>query len=176
MADENPNDDNLKVLREKARLADEREQELAQARRELMFAKAGIDTDTRIGKMLFKTWEGDDLEALKAEASELGLIGGAGQQQQESTPAQQDQGQQQFRDAMSGGRPAGGQPEPAQADPQFTALTEFHQDLKTGKTREAAGLAAIDKVLVQAASGNRNAIFDPTAWAQTAREESATRG
>lgn len=174
MADENPNDENLKVLREKARLADEREQELAQARRELMFARAGIDTDSRIGKMLFKTWEGDDLEALKAEASELGLIGG-GQQQQPSTPAQQDQGQQQFRDAMAGGRPAGGQPEPPQADPQLTALTEFHQDIQSGKTREAAGLAAIDKVLVQAASGNRNAIFDPNEWAQTAREEAATR-
>lgn len=172
--DHDDDQDTLKGLRAKAKLADDAAAENAQLKKELLFAKAGIDTDTKIGKMLYRTWEGDDLAALKVEAEELGLTAKPGEQPA-PTPAQQDQGQQQFRDAMAGGRPAGERPDAETEDPQGVALRGFHDDVLKGKTRDAAGLAAIDKVLVQAASGNRNAIFDPNAWAQQAREESATR-
>lgn len=175
MATDHDDDDNLKGLRAKAKLADDALAEAAELKKQLLFAKAGIDTDSKIGQMLYKTWDGDDLAALKAEGEELGLFAKPDSAPPAPTPAQQDQGQQQFRDAMASGRPAGEVPNPVQEDPQGVALREFHGDLQKGQTRQAAGLAAIDKVLVQAASGNRNAIFDPDAWAQQARQEAATR-
>jgi len=43
--------------------------------RELVFAKAGIDTDTKLGKMLLATYEGDlTKEAIIAEAQDIGLL------------------------------------------------------------------------------------------------------
>lgn len=57
---------------ERSRAAD-----LEATRRELAFARAGIDTtDSKVGKMLFETYKGDlsDVAALKAEATELGLL------------------------------------------------------------------------------------------------------
>lgn len=174
MATDHDNEDNLAGLRAKAKLADDMAAENAELKKKLLFAEAGIDTSTKVGGLLYKTWDGDDLAALKAEGEELGLFAKP-DTTPAPTPAQQDQGQQQFRDAMANGRPAGEVPNPVQEDPQGVALREFHGDLQKGQTRQAAGLAAIDKVLVQAASGNRNAIFDPDAWAQQARQEAATR-
>ena len=50
----------------------------AAAQRELAFLKAGVDTDTKAGKLLLKAYDGDlsDVEALKAEAAELGALRG----------------------------------------------------------------------------------------------------
>lgn len=172
--DHDEDQDNLKGLRAAARAGEQALAENAELKKQLLFAKAGIDTDSKIGSMLYRTWEGDDLTALKVEAQELGLLGekpAAGEAA--PTPAQQDQGQQQFRDAMAGGRPAGQLPEQEQIDPVGVALQGFHEDIKRGGTREAAQLAAIDKVLVQAVNGNRNAIFDPTQWNDQARQDSA---
>lgn len=44
-------------------------------KRELAFAKAGIDTDTKAGKMLLRSYEGElTPDAIKAEAEEIGLF------------------------------------------------------------------------------------------------------
>ncbi|MCO1498224.1 hypothetical protein, partial [Limosilactobacillus reuteri] len=59
-------------LREAARLGKEAQARAEQLARENLFLRAGVDLDSKVGKMLFKTWEGDDIDALKAEAGELG--------------------------------------------------------------------------------------------------------
>ena len=67
--------DNLKELRRAADEGRTAKAEAEAAKRELAFVKAGVDTDTKIGKLLLKTYEGDlTAEAIKAEALELGAI------------------------------------------------------------------------------------------------------
>jgi len=67
----------IRALRKAAEAGKKAQDELSQMKRELLFAKAGIDTASKIGGLLFKTWEGDDVESLKAEAMDLGIVGGA---------------------------------------------------------------------------------------------------
>jgi hypothetical protein len=167
----NINEENIKGLRAKAKLADDAVAEAKELRKALLFAKAGIDTDTKIGKLLFLTHDGDDLEALKAEAVELGITG-APAPQQGATEAEQSQSE--FRQAFSQGAAAGGAPT-STPDPMTAALTNFHEDVKNGVPRKDAGLAAIDRMMVAASNGDKRAIFDPNDWASQARSESASR-
>ena len=170
--DDDQNPDNLAGLRKKAKLADDALTENQQLKRELMFARAGIDTDTKLGKMLMAVWEGDDLNALKEEALELGLI----KQPGEVTPETKndDAGQADFRRTVSGGAPAGGIDNPT-PDPTQSALDAFQQDVKNGVRREDAAVKAIEKVMAAAASGDKRAIFNPTQWANQAAAESSSR-
>jgi len=152
--------DSIKNLRQAAEDGSKAKAELAEMRRELLFAKAGIDTDTKIGKMLYRTFEGDDLDALKTEATELGLIGGG-----TATPApnEDELALQQARSGLRGGTPSGSTP-PETVDPYADALTHFHDDLQKGARSEAAQLAAIDRVLVAAASGDKRVVFNQDEW------------
>lgn len=54
--------------------------ESAEARRELAFLRAGVDTEAKAGKLLLKSYDGDlsDIEALRTEAQELGVYREAG--------------------------------------------------------------------------------------------------
>jgi len=125
------NDGNIKALREAAEAGKAATKELENAKRELAFAKAGIDTDTKLGSMLAKTYEGDltDVEALKAEWNELNPAPPA----QSETPApdaptpegfQDPSGQQQHREQLNG-QPSGEQPKEG-PNPFDKAFEELH--------------------------------------------------
>lgn len=67
--------DDLRAKARKAKKADEATASATSAQRELLFIKAGVDTDTKLGKLLLKSYEGDlTIEAIKAEAVDVGLI------------------------------------------------------------------------------------------------------
>lgn len=142
-------------------------------RRELMFAKAGINTETRLGKMLLKTFEGTSLEELTAEAEEIGLLKSADAEQPAPQPDNDDAAQGEFRRNLSGGQAGGEQTSP---DPITSALTEFHASTKNGMRREDAAVVAVDKVFKAAASGDKRAIFNPDEWSQKASLASGNRG
>ena len=63
--------------------------EAESAKRELAFVKAGIDTSSKLGQLFAKSFEGDvsDVEAIKAEAKELGLLDPPAHAEPSSTPA-----------------------------------------------------------------------------------------
>lgn len=177
--DDTTTDNDLAGLRKAAKEGKAALTENERLRKELLFAKAGIDTDTKIGSMLFKTWESNDLDALKLEARELGIVKNdtpapKNQPQGRELDDDDDADQAAFRRDFGRGKPAGSTDTPS-PDPTDRALREFHEDLKGGRRRADAGLAAIDKVLSAAASGDKRAIFDPTEFAQRARLESASR-
>lgn len=152
----------IRALRKAADAGKKAQEELAQMKRELMFAKAGIDTASKIGGLLFKTWDGEDLDALKAEATDLGLIG-APQVAPTEVPAE-EKTQQNFRQTLSRGVAAAAAELP-EVDPYDDAYQLFHEARKRGTTMDDAGLAAIDRILVAAASGDKRAIFNPNDWA-----------
>src|ERR1019366_972961 len=68
----------LKLLRQQLKESRGAAKEAASSKRELAFLKAGVDTETKAGKLLLKAYDGDlsDVEALKAEAAELGALRG----------------------------------------------------------------------------------------------------
>lgn len=152
----------IRSLRKAAEAGKKAQEELAQMKRELMFAKAGVDTASKIGGLLFKTWDGDDVDALKAEAMDLGLIG-APQSAVAEIPAEERE-QQTFRQSFNRGAPAAAAELP-EMDPYDEAYQLFHDARKRGTTLDDSGLAAIDRILVAAASGDKRAIFNPNEWA-----------
>lgn len=152
----------IRSLRKAAEAGKKAQEELASMKRELLFAKAGIDTSSKIGGLLFKTWEGDDLDALRAEAVDLGLSGGTTAASTE-VPAEEKM-QQDFRQSFNRGTPAAAAELP-EADPYDDAFELFTEARKKGIPFDDAGLAAIDRILVAAASGDKRAIFNPNDWA-----------
>lgn len=153
----------IRALRKAAEAGKKAQDELAQMKRELLFAKAGIDTSSKIGGLLFKTWEGEDLDSLKAEAVDLGLVGNTEPASRVEIPAEERE-QQNFRQTLNRGQAAAATEMP-EADPYDEANQLFNEARKRGVTMEDAGLAAIDRILVAASSGDRRAIFDPNDWA-----------
>lgn len=125
-------DGNIKALREAAEQGKRAAQELEAAKRELAFAKAGVDTESKLGSMLLKTYEGDltDVDALRAEWNELNP--GQRQAQTESTPTdtptpegfQDPSQQQQARDNLQG-QSAGEAPKEG-PNPYDKAFEAFH--------------------------------------------------
>ena len=156
----------IKSLRKAAEAGKQAQNELAEMKRELLFAKAGIDTSSKIGKLLFKTWDGEDLDSLKTEASDLG-IGGV-EAPRNNRVEDEERGQQDFRQTFAKGN-IGAPSELPERDPFDEAYDLFHDARQKGTTLDDAGLAAIDRVLVAAASGDKRAIFDPNEWANQAR-------
>lgn len=171
MAHDNDNDleieqtdqPDIRALRKAADAGKKAQDELQQMKRELLFAKAGIDTESKIGALLFKTWDGEDVETLKVEASELG-IGSVGEKPKEQLIPDEEKEQQAFRQSFSRGEPAGAADLP-ERDPYDEAYDLFHDARKAGRSMDDAGLAAIDRVLVAAATGDQRAIFNANAWA-----------
>lgn len=153
----------IRALRKAAEAGKKAQDELAQMKRELLFAKAGIDTSSKIGGLLFKTWDGEDIDALKAEASELGIVGGTQPAPKAEIPAEERE-QQNFRQSLNRGQAAVVTDIPEQ-DPYDEAYQLFHDARKRGTTLDDAGLAAIDRILVAASSGDKRAIFNPNDWA-----------
>lgn len=156
----------IKTLREAAKQGKAAQSENEQLKRELAFAKAGVDTDSKIGSMLFKAWDGDpnDVEALKAEWAELNP--GTGQQQSTAPPEtaptppgfQDPAAQQQHRESITGqGTPSGEQPKVG-PDPYDAAFEKLNGNLAL--PLENRQEAAISEVLGAYFQGDARVMFD----------------
>lgn len=73
----------IKELRDAADRGRKATQENDALKREMAFLKAGVDTESKAGQLLFKAYDGElDTESIKTEAAELGLF----KSSQESAP------------------------------------------------------------------------------------------
>jgi hypothetical protein len=155
----------IRSLRKAAEAGKQAQAELSSMKRELLFAKAGIDTGSKLGGLLYKTWDGEDMELLKAEAEELGLF--AKREPEKVQISAEEQSQQSFRKDFSKGTSVGVADLP-EVDPMDEAYDLFNDARAKGTPRDDAGLAAIDRILVAAASGDQRVIFNPNDWANNA--------
>ena len=65
----------IKELRDAADRGKKASQELDSMKREMAFLKAGVDTDTKVGQLLYKAYDGElDTESIQAEWSELSPV------------------------------------------------------------------------------------------------------
>ena len=160
------NEPNIKALREAAEQGRKDRAEKEQLQRELAFAKAGIDTESKLGGMLFKTWDGDlsDVAGLKAEWSELAPAAPT------PVPAipegfQDPAEQQQHRDKVAAGTPSGeGQPD--SKNPVDLAFERFHGNLAVPLQDRQEG--AISTMLEAYFQGDKRVMFDKQAFQQQA--------
>lgn len=159
MADEDQSDQDdqnpdIKDLRRAADDGKAARAEAEQARRELAFVKAGVDTDSKLGKLLLKTYEGDlTTDAIKAEAAELGLGQPAGGNDQAS---EQDRAQTRERTDLAS------EPDVSQSegpDPNKVARTSFEEARNNGESREMAAGAYLSEMLRAAHSGDKRVLL-----------------
>lgn len=142
--------DSLKQLRQAAEAG-------RKAQREVAFLKAGVDTDSPIGKLLFKSYDGElDVEAIKASALEVGAI------QAPTPPAAPDAGpsadelaQTQMRNDLASNS---GTPSNDEANPYDLAFSALEQARREGVPAEQRSAAALAPVFQAAARGDRRVL------------------
>jgi len=166
MAEEfdNEHSDNLQELRDAAERGRTAVGENSDLKREMAFLKAGIDTDSKIGGMLLKTYEGElDVEAIRAEAN--AIPGFLAENQvvdvdETDNTSQENLDLQNLRDNMS----TGDAPVGEQVDAPTLAMQEFTTAIQGGASRKDSAAAYFGTLLSEAANGNPTAIFDQAAW------------
>jgi len=161
-------------LREAARKGSHAVAENSDLKRQILFMKAGVDLDTKLGKMLYRTFEGDDLDALKAEALEIGLTGGtpapsAADLAAEAARADEDARRGAAQQSLVGGR--SGAPEAHEGPhPRDLALETYQVDVRAGMDIEEARQKAVASVLGAAVAGDKRVVFDHEAHLIAGRE------
>jgi hypothetical protein len=78
----------MKQMRKRIRDLEKENKESAAARRELAFVKAGVDTESKVGKLFLRTFDGDlsDIDGIKVEAEDLGCVKAAAAVTADATP------------------------------------------------------------------------------------------
>ena len=142
----------IKELRDAADRGKKASQELDDMKREMAFLKAGVDTDTKAGKLLFKAYDGElDTDLLRAEADELGILKGA----EPLPPPEPDSTEADVRVAQERQNLAADQiaPENQTESPYDAGHREFREMLDAGRPKEDSAARFIHTVL-EAAGGD----------------------
>jgi hypothetical protein len=149
----------LKQLRQRFKDTSGENKALKAQARELAFLKAGVDVETKAGKLLMKSYDGDlsDIEALQTEAKELGVYKGPATpgevtQQQAVQPGgrvnlePQNTGSQ-IRQELAGGVT----PDPNKTDPREDARQVFEMGMKDNLSWEDAAALWVSSKATRAA-------------------------
>lgn len=150
--DESNEPDHIKQLRQQAASASDLQKQLDQQKRELAFAKAGVDTESKLGSMLFKTYDGDlTTDALLGEAKEIGLI--KEQSDQAPPPPSGEQQQTQQRQDLASGS-LGDQVVPDGPPPMDQAWKDYHERTAKGESKDTASQAVFSGLIQRAVAGD----------------------
>jgi hypothetical protein len=141
-------------------------------RRKVLFLEAGIDTTSKLGLMLLKTFEGTDVEVLKAEAIEVGALKApepdpvpAVDPAREAVEAERGA----MYDRLSASQPSGGAA-PETEDPRDNALKGYQVAIRSGSDEDAARADAIGSVLAAASAGDRRVFYNKAKHHELAEE------
>jgi len=139
----------IKELRDAADRGKKATQELDAMKREMAFLKAGVDTDTKAGQLLYKAYDGDlETEAIQAEWSELVPAAAAPPPEPETVDATDTQVAEQRRDLAGDSVP----PENQTESPYDAGHREFREMMDAGRPKEDSAARFIHTVL-EAAGG-----------------------
>ena len=141
----------IKELRDAAERGKKASQELDSMKREMAFLKAGVDTDSKAGQLLYKAYDGElETDLLRAEAEELGILRDT---QAAPTPVADNdnvdrQGEEERR-ALAGDNVP---PESQTERPYAAGHREFKTMMDAGRPKEDSAATFIHTVL-EAAGG-----------------------
>lgn len=148
--------ENIANLRKAADDAKAARAELEAMKRQMAFVKAGVDVDTKLGQMLLKTYDGDlDIEAIKAEATEIGAIKSAVAPEPEGPVVDENETRERQDLASNAGTPSSSEG----ADPHTTALKNFEEARVSGLTREDAAGSAYFEIIKAAQAGDKRVLL-----------------
>lgn len=176
--DQQAEEGGIAQLREAARRGKAALDENTELRRQLMFSHAGVDVSTKIGKMLFQTWSGDDLESLKTEAKELGLFGAqtsAATNAPDPTRVAEDQERLAIYESLAGGKPPAASPDFGE-HPIEKALVGYQDAVRSGSEEDDARTDAMAQIFAAAGRGDRRVFFDAGAHAAAAEDADRLSG
>ena len=140
----------IKELRDAADRGKKATQELDAMKREMAFLKAGVDSDTKAGQLLYKAYDGDlETEAIQAEWSEL-VPGAAAPPPAETVDATDTQVAEQRRDLAGDSVP----PENQTESPYDAGHREFRTMMDEGRPKEDAAARFFNTVLEAAGGDN----------------------
>ena len=149
MAD-NQDPGGIKELRDAAERGKKASQELDAMKREMAFMKAGVDTDTKAGQLLFKAYDGElETELIQAEWSELVPAAAAPPPEPETVDATDTQVAQQRQDLAGDSVP----PENQTESPYDAGHRAFREMVDAGRPTEDSAARFVHTVL-EAAGGD----------------------
>jgi hypothetical protein len=146
---------NIKKLREAANRSDRHKADADAAKRENVFLKAGIDTDSAFGQLMLAGYKGElNAEAVKEYAAQVMPTQGSSNPAPEIT--QEEIEAHNRRTAIAAGTPA----EEIHVPDNFIeqGYTDFHQAMRDGMSRENAAAQVLDRIIDQAVKGNPKAL------------------
>jgi hypothetical protein len=137
----------IKELRDAADRGKQASQELNAMKREMAFLKAGVNTDTKVGQLLYKAYDGElDTESIQAEWSELAP--GAATPPSEPDTTDDARVSQERQDLAGDSVP----PENQTESPYDAGHREFKTMMDAGRPKEDSAARFINTVL-EAAGG-----------------------
>ena len=140
----------IKELRDAADRGKKATQELDAMKREMAFLKAGVDTDTKAGQLLYKAYDGDlETAAIQAEWSEL-VPAAAAPPPEPTVDATDTQVAEQRRDLAGDSVP----PENQTESPYDAGHREFREMMDAGRPKEDSAARFIHTVLEAAGGDN----------------------
>ena len=138
----------IRELRDAAERGKKASQELDAMKREMAFMKAGVDTDTKAGQLLFKAYDGElETELIQAEWSELVPAAAAPMSESDTADARVSQ---QRQDLAGDSVPPGTQTE----SPYDAGHRAFQDMLDAGRPKEDSAARFVHTVL-EAAGGDK---------------------
>lgn len=145
----------VKKLRNELKARDKALTEANAAKRELAFVRAGIDTSTKLGQLFAKSFEGDlDVEAIKAEAKELGIFNAPKTEAEEPDPAPDNSAQE--RSSLATGATGD---DGSGVDPRQQGLARAQEAMAKGATFEAAAGGFVAELAKAAMSGDQRVVI-----------------
>lgn len=157
-----PEDHNIRQLREKAEKVDEATARALAAERKLAILESGIDAETELGKFFIENYQGDisDVSALKEAAQKLSVPfkGATSAEAEQETGGEAETSEptgSAERQALATGSPAD---TGTQEHPMKRAQDVFDQAMKDGETWEQAAGLAINALANAAEAGDPRAI------------------
>lgn len=149
MADQEPG--SIKELRDAADRGKKASQELDAMKREMAFLKAGVDTDSKVGQLLYKAYDGELVtESIQAEWAELSPGAAAPPSEPETVDTTDTQVAQQRQELAGDAIP----PEQQTESPYDAGHRAFKESLDAGRPHEDSAARFVHTVLEAAGGGN----------------------
>lgn len=179
----NPDDPSnaLRNARRAAKGKAKAERERDEAKRELAFLKAGVDTSTPIGNLLMRNYEGDlNPEAIKAEAVAVGALKVEAAEQpppansdapapsNEPEVTDEERALTAERQSLAGNAPADQLPP---ASPYATAIKHGRERIAEGESEDRAIAAAIGDLATAALNGDKSVLWSADKQERLARQQ-----
>ena len=182
MSDIEPEVDPIQQQREhikdlESQLAASKEQvDLASAlERENVMLKAGVDTESALGKMFSRAYDGElTVDAVRTQAAEVGALNATAppaEPNPDITPEEAQQSRERSALSTDAGVPGAGQ----EPDLVEAAWAQRADDLRSGLPQDTAAASVIAAMIGEANAGNPRYRYDPDTWRAQQEERMGIR-